>query len=40
LAEGVTLEDDVLATAQQKGINIFSTPLTAYNAAKYISGII
>ncbi len=40
LAEGVTLEDDVLTIAKQKGINIFSTSLTAYEAAKYISGII
>ena len=39
LAEGVTLDDEVLNTAKQKGINILSTPLAAYEAAVRISGI-
>jgi len=34
LAEGVTLDEDVLTTAQQKGINILSSPLSAYDIAK------
>ncbi len=33
LAEGVTLEDDVVATAKDKGINIISSPLGAYEIA-------
>ena len=33
LAEGVTLEDDVLAQAQKKGINVLCTEKTAYEAA-------
>ena len=40
LAEDVTLDDEVLNTAKQKGINILSTPLSAYDAAVKISGII
>lgn len=40
LAEDVTLENDVLNTAKQKGINILSTPLAAYEAAMKISGMI
>ena len=40
LAEGVTLEDDVLTIAKQKGINIFSTSLAAYEAATKLSGMI
>jgi predicted transcriptional regulator len=39
LAEGVTLDDEVLTTAKEKGINILSTPLAAYEAAVRISGI-
>lgn len=37
LAEGVTLEDDVIATAKQKGINIVSSTLSAYDVAVRIS---
>ena len=33
LAEGVTLEESVLTTAKQKGINVFSTEKTAYEVA-------
>lgn len=33
LTEGLTLDDDVLATAEQKGVNILSTPLTAFSAS-------
>ncbi len=40
LAEDVTLSDEVLSTAQQKGINILSAPLSAYDAAVKISGMI
>lgn len=38
LAEGVTLEEDVLTTAQQKGINVLTSPLPAYETALQISG--
>ncbi len=38
LAEDVTLQDDVLNTAKEKGINILSTPLAAYEAAIKVSG--
>lgn len=40
LAEGVTLDQDVLAAAREKGINVLSTPLSAYEAAIRISGVI
>lgn len=40
LAEDVTLDNDVLATAKEKGINILSTSLAAYEAAVKISGMI
>lgn len=40
LAENVTLDSEVLNTAKEKGINIFSTPLAAYEAAIRISGMI
>ena len=40
LAEDVSLEQDVLNTAQAKGINILSTNLAAYDAAIKLSGII
>ena len=33
LCEGVTLEESVRSTAEEKGINILATPLTAYEAA-------
>ena len=34
LAEGVTPDEGVLTTAEQKGINILSSPLAAYDVAK------
>lgn len=40
LAEDVTLDNDVLATAKEKGINILSTSLAAFEAAVKISGMI
>ncbi|MBE6590247.1 MAG: hypothetical protein E7643_08715 [Ruminococcaceae bacterium] len=33
LAEGVTLEENVRTTAEQKGINVFTTEKTAYEIA-------
>lgn len=33
LAEDVTLDDDVRALANDKGINVFTTPLSAYEIA-------
>lgn len=40
LAEDVVLDDQVLSTARQKGVNILSTPMSAYDAAIKLSGII
>ncbi len=40
LTEGVTLEEDVLNTAQQKGINILSTCLPSFEAAVKIHGMV
>lgn len=40
LAEDVSLDDEVLSTAKEKGINILSTPLATYEAAVKISGMI
>ncbi len=40
LAENVILDSEVLNTAKQKGINVLSTPLAAYDAAVKISGMI
>ncbi len=40
LAEGVTLGEDVTELALSKGINILSSPLSAYECAVKISGII
>ena len=39
LAEDVTLDENVLATAQAKGVNVLSSPLPAYETALQISGI-
>jgi hypothetical protein len=33
----VTLEESVRSTAEEKGINILATPLTAYEAAKKLA---
>ena len=38
LAEGVTLESDVMATAKEKGINVVSSPFSAYDIAVNLSG--
>ena len=38
LAENVTLEASIVQTARQKGVNILSTPLPAYEAAVKLSG--
>lgn len=40
LAEGVALSDDVLETAKSKGVNVLSTALPAYEAAKKISAFV
>ena len=40
LAEGVALDEDVASTAAQKGINVISTPLAAYETALILGGII
>ena len=40
LAEGVTLADDVLNTAKEKGINILVSGLPIYEVAKAIAGIL
>lgn len=37
LAEGVTLEEDVVAQAKLKGINVISTDKTAYETAVTLS---
>ena len=37
LAEGVTLDEDVKNAAQQKGINVITTQMSAYNAALVLS---
>ncbi len=40
LCEGVLLDDEVLALAESKGVNILSTTYSAYETAKLVSGII
>ena len=40
LADGVVPEEDVLDTASQKGVNILSSELSAYELAKKISGLV
>lgn len=37
LAEGVTIDDDIKSVANEKGINILSSSLTAYEIAKTLS---
>lgn len=39
LAEGVTLEENVIKTAKEKGINIFSSTMTAYELAAALASI-
>ena len=38
LAEGVTVDEDVLNTAKEKEVNILSTELSAYEAALKLAG--
>ena len=40
LCEGVTLDDEVRTLASEKDVNVFSTELSAYDAAIKISGIL
>ena len=40
LAENVTLDSDVLNTAEEKGINVLVSPLAAYETAIKVSGMI
>ncbi len=40
LSEGVVLEEDVLATAKEKGINVLTTKKSTYEAAVILSGLI
>ena len=37
LCEGVTPDESVRATAETKGVNILSTEMTAYEAAKHLA---
>ena len=39
LAEGVTLEDQVVVTAETKGINVLSSDKTAYEVAAALAGL-
>ena len=36
LAEGVTLDGDIVATAMEKGVNVLSSTLSSYRIAKII----
>lgn len=40
LSEGVSLEESVIKTALDKGVNILSTTLPSYEAAEKISGLV
>ena len=40
LAEGVTLEEDVRQTAEQKGINVYSSSKTAYELAACLADLL
>ena len=40
LAEGVTLEENVRQTAEQKGINVYSSPKTAYELAARLADLL
>ena len=39
-AEGVRPADDIIATAEQKGINLLGTALSAYDTAIKLSGVL
>jgi predicted transcriptional regulator len=38
LAEGVSLDDEIIKTAKEKGVNVLRTSLSAYDAALLASG--
>lgn len=40
LAEGVTLDSEVISAAEAKGVNVLSSSQSAYGIAKQLSGII
>ena len=40
LAEDVILDDSTIKAAEEKGINILSTPQSAYQVAKFLSTVI
>ena len=40
LSEGVTLNDDIKNTAENKGVNVLSTKKSSYQAAVFLSGLI
>lgn len=40
LAEGVSLDDEVLSVAREKGVNVLTTEMSAYDTAISLNGII
>ena len=40
LAEGVSVDGDVIAAAEAKGVNVLSSKLSAYETAKQLHGVI
>ena len=40
LAEGVTIDEDVTSAAMAKGVNVLSSPLSAYEIAKQLQSVI
>lgn len=40
LAEGVTVNDDVISAAEAKGVNVLSSQLSAYEIAKQLQSVI
>ena len=40
LAEGVTIDEDVTSAAIAKGVNVLSSPLSAYEIAKQLQSVI
>ena len=40
LAEGVSMDDELIATANEKGVNVITTDLSAYEAAVKLSSLI
>lgn len=40
LAEGVTVDSDVISAAESKCVNVLSSKLSAYEIAKQLSGVI